>query len=307
MTATQQIPDPLRSLALYDGSPTLHVVRTAVGDKEMFTLKHEPMPCPPIPEAPRRVQAGRRAHTIHTLSDLLKYVKGATISGAEHPIAFYTSDGVSCVLDDDSEEEREVIQCTLEQHHQFRQWNAVFGNQMPHVVFVNFLRTHNSAIDGSAEYLIGKYASLRGELVHDADDYLDMQSGSATFTVKTRKRGGIGEQEQEIDDVPTEFRISVKILADDEEPTELRVMVRMTGGPGASIVFTPMVENLDEIVDEHIDARLAAFAESAEFMCIRGVYREQAWSEPLLPKSVVTLLEHQTKMLAAANGLKPSP
>ena len=67
--------DALLQLTQPNSSPTLTILREAVGDNESFTLKHTPMECPAVPELARRVPAGRRAHALETLTDLKHYIE----------------------------------------------------------------------------------------------------------------------------------------------------------------------------------------------------------------------------------------
>lgn len=293
--------DPLHTFSIPDPSPSLSVLRSFTSDRERFEIEHKPMAAPPLPEPPPKVRAGRRSHRIDTLTDLLKYIERADAN--DSAAAFYSTALVSCVIDEESKEEREVLTCTLARHPEFVRWSKVFGQKLHHVAFVNFLRLNTSAINAAqanrAEYLVGVFASLRGELVHDADDYLDMQRAAVTLTVKRKKRGGVGEDMQEVSDVPTEFQIAVKVLPDDPEPTLLRILVRFTGDIGSPINATMLVENLEEQIDTHIDNRLQAFAADAGFLCVRGAYEEKPWSEPTLPKSVIELMKSQTEMIEA--------
>lgn len=295
---SQHPPDALMQMVKVNPSPTLTILREAVENKEEFTLRHEPMQCPPLPELAKRVPAGRRSHCITTLTDLAQYVDHVKETDpAASPIAFYTPAGVSVVLNEASQNEKEVVTCTLERHHRFQAWAERFGEPMSQLGILNLLREHGDCVDGEAEYLINIYSALSGTLVHDAEEYLSRQSQAAAFTVK--RKGRSGEVEQEVDDVPTEFTISVPILADDAEETPINVLVRMSGAAGARIVFTLTGHNLAETESAHIENRLKDFAASAGFLCLRGAYREQPWSEPTLPKSVHQLMELQTSMIKA--------
>lgn len=298
--------DALRRLMTPDASPALTVLRAITADKETFTLKHESMAAPPMPPPPEIVRAGKRVHRIHTLTGLLAYIGRLDMPTEEKPVAFYTEDGVTLVLDEVAKEEKETIVCTLARSNEFVLWEALLGSQLSQVVLVNFLRAHTGALNTAdhtkdqAEALIGIYAALRGVLVHDADEFLDQQMRSAKFTVKHRRGGK--EVQTDVEDVPTEFMVAMKILPDDEGPTFFRVLVRMSGGPGAEIIFHLEIENLGEIIDRHIDDRLEAFAEKAEFLCLRGEYQEEPWKEPQLAASVKALMKAQAELISAMHG-----
>jgi hypothetical protein len=301
---SEQLLDAFRPLSIPDPSPTVTVLREVTDEREQFTIRHEPMACPDVPPQAAKTPAGRRAHQFDTLTDLRRYIDH--LGAGDAAIAFYTDEGVSCVLDEKAKAQKEVVRCSLERHHRFKRWQSALGRPMDLATFLLFLRTHGgSLLDVTQEALIGHFSSLTGTLVHGADEYLDHQSRSVKFTVKRKKRGGTGEEEREVDDVPTQFRISVPILADDDHWTELLVLVRMTGGPGAEIEFTLLIENLGELVADHIDSRLRDFADAAGFLCLRGQYREEPWAEPQLPRSVAELMQAQGQVIAAMHGHSP--
>lgn len=295
--------DALARLRLPDPSPMLTILRAATEKGEQFTLKHEAMDCPKIPPAPERIKGGRRAHAIETLTDLKRYVAKAA-TNTEGPICFYSDAGASVVLDHLSDEEKEVIRCTLERHPQFEKWCGLSGSEMTHAQFMQLLREHGECAIGDTEteyaFLVATFASLTGTLTHDADEYLDNQARSANFIVKRKTRGGATEgTETEIPNVPTEFNLRIPVLMDDTEKLECKVLVRMTGAQGGGITFTLIFAGFEEAVTEHINKRLQEFADSAGFLCVRGQYIEQPWSQPKLPESIMQLMELQTKALQA--------
>lgn len=303
---TETLTDALTDLR--PTSPSLAICKEATEDCKTFQITHSAMGVPDVPRAPDRVRAGRRAHRIATLKDLGQYVEKFGQDETDDQggsVAFYTDEFVSVVLDEGGVLETETIICTMERSLAFRRWDAACSRSLNQTQLLSLLRANARSIrdaGGDAEALIGTYSHLRGTLIHDAAEFMDWQSRSATFAVKQKR--GRTEKDIEIEDVPTEFRIAIPILRDDDDLTQFTVQVRMTGGEGAEIAFDLTMLECDELVSDHIDVRLADFAKEASFLCVRGENHRVDWTEAPMPKALVTLMEQQTKMLAASNTVR---
>ena len=287
-------------------SPTLTVMRDMTKDRDTFKVSHQPMAAPLTPEHPKLVRAGKRRHVLHSLKDALGYMEAFKGQGA--PAAFYTTEQVSIVMDESAEKEREIISVNLERHPAFSEWFNCLGREMSHDEFMTFIRSHRLEIGSaneSSDFLIGTYASIRGELVHDSDEYMDEQHRAVTFTVSRRIRGG-KENQAKVEDVPTEFAITVRILRDDAFPTSITLSVKMTGSTGNGVRFTLLADGLSSIVDRHIDSRIEEWVNLADFPAFNGVCAYEKWAEAEFPQSVRTLMHLQATMIAASKGVDPS-
>lgn len=297
--------DALVEITRPDPSPTLTVLRRLTGEREEITIRRDPMKSPELPPVPARIEAGRRAHTISTLTHLARFVE---VSEAQNALAFYNPSEVAVVLDRTSNQEQEVVTCSLARHPSFARVTSMLGKPMNQPTLLRYLRANERAInfreDGQAEYMVGIFASLTGTLVHDSDEFLDMQRRCATFTVRRKGRGNQPQQDREVGDVPTQFRLRTMILLDDSEPTEFVVQVHMRGSEGAEIGFELTIENLEDLVTEHVDERLQDFERMASFPCLAGTFHMQPWAEQKLPRSISELMELQTRQMAAVAGRK---
>lgn len=297
--------DPLQVLSIPNASPGLQLIREATAEPGTFSIKHEPMACPPIPPAPEPINRLRRNHNIQTLSDLRKFaalVKGENAA----PVAFYTEEGVNLVLDETGEKECETILCSLNRHPDFKAWAAICGKQMTVPAFVDFLRSNSESIklaldsDGEYDNMLGVYSALTGTLVSDIDDQELFKGQAVSFIVRRKKRGA--ETDTEVDGIPTSFDIKLAVLLDDEELVDFTVRVKFAPGQGGSILITMVIDSMEAIVSRHIDQRLKDFANSAGFMCVRGKPCYVPWSEPKLPAAVEKLMQLQTEMIAAMSS-----
>jgi len=299
-------PDALARILVPDASPQLTVLRKMTDQKEEFTIKHEPMASPAMPPKPEKVESGRRAHIFHGLNDLRRYLDATLGQEVGKAVAFYTNTGVSVVLDETSKVEKEIVTCNLQRHLQCQRWMNIIGKKMKQPEFLTFLRLNRAVvINEGGDHVLAEFSSLSGTLVHDAEHFLDHSSRSQAFTVKKKKRGTTATEEQSVE-VSTEFKIAIKILADDAEPTELTILVQMDGAADAEIVFSLHIDNFHEVVEEHLNYRLEEFASTAQgsFKVMRGEYKEAAWSEQTFPKSIESLMEAQTEMIKAIAGVE---
>jgi hypothetical protein len=301
-------PDPIHLIAMPAPSPALTVLRDACpdGKGEQFTLRHEPMAAPTMPDAPGRIDARKRCHRIATLTDLLAYHEKTTAAEAD-AIAFYSVDGVTLVMDDTAETERETVFCTLDRSIPFRNLRNALNRHHDHEGLLNLFRFLRRYAPAESPHeittLIDFYASIRGELIHDSDEYLDRKAKSATFTVKQKRRGG-KEKEVTVEDVPVAFRVEVPILPDDVKPTMIEIEIDASAGSDGGIMFRLQAFDLPTLESEHIDRRLQEFADDATAMeqpllTIRGEFNEVDWIEPKLPESIGELMSRQAEQLQA--------
>lgn len=289
--------DVLGLLGIPDPSPALTILRKATEKGEEFTLRHEAMAAPPAPPHPERVPAGRRAHWIETLTGLREYLYHIP-EAEDRMVGFYTNEGLEVVIDETSCLQREIVRCSLARSTVFRDFRFLLGDSegLNQASMLTFLKTFEQEIVES-DTLIAAFSSLRGTLVHDADEFLDQKARSARFTVMQRKRGV--EKETETENVPTRFTIALRILPDDPETTALEVLVDMDGMAGGGIEFSLICPTLTRTVDDHIEKRLADFVTEAGFLCVRGQYREIPWDEFRLPSSIADLMDRQREMIRA--------
>ena len=257
-------------------------------------------------DAPRLQGTGVARHKIATLIHLLAYVKPRKGEGT---VAFYTTDGVRVVLDE-GEEQHRLVDCTLQRSHRFMAWWGIATKSarepVSQVEFVHFLRRNSLAIaeassEEETQLLVGAFESLRGTLVHDAEEHRATKSRTASFTVRRTKRAG-QSTDLEVEDVPMGFEVSLPILADDAECKLFSVSLDVVGGEGAEPRFRIELDDAADIITDHIESRLGQFAAEAGFLCVRGTYETIQPAELGLPKQAAEFLEMQAKLLAAQAG-----
>ncbi len=302
-TTAAQPMDTARAVLAGELVGGIALARKELDGREAVTVVHLAMESPDIPPQAEPVPAGRRAHEIATLTDLAAYM---ATRKCEATVGFYSRERVDVIINENSRSEFETVECSLDKHPSFSRWLGICEKPITQETLLKFLRLNRQSIGSgpldqmTADFVTGAYASLKGELVHEADEFLDRKSRSATFTV--RRRSGNATKDIELQDIPTEFPILVKLLQDDDKPTPLKVLVDMKGGPGAQVVFTLSIESIDEILDDHVMERLSGFSTMAGFLCVAGKMDVQPWTEARLPIAVDRLMQLQAAQMAASNG-----
>lgn len=223
-------------------------------------------------------------------------------------VAFYTDEGVSVIIDEASPLEVEVISCTLERSPSFGRWEAATEQSITQRELLHLLRAERYSINGGGEFdadqLIATFSSLRGELTHDAEEFLDTKSRTSKFTVRRKVAGKRDPEDLDVDDVPTQFSIRLPLLLDDAEPQHRTLMVclNINGTAGAEPVFSVSLECLQEICDEHIEMRLRDFAAQAGFLCVRGTLLMEPRKTAQLDDAMKHVLEWHRACIAAGAG-----
>lgn len=305
--ATEDRPDAVAVLMKPTPSAILELAREQLDEKTQGLRITQVLRAPESVPLPVHRSAGLRRHRIGTLTHLATYVGKRVKSGDDGAIGFYTPKQVAVVLgESELSKEHDVVTCDLERSPEFVRWTEACGVKLSQAGLVAFLRANRSAIaegpgGGMLDVagLIATFQSLRGELVHDAEEFLDAKSMSVSFTLRRKSRKAAGEEIQ-VDAVPTEFPVRLAILADDAVPTEFRVLVHVSGAEGAQPIFVLELESLEETVSRHLELRLRSFEASAGFPCVRGDYRMEQPQEQPFPAAVARFMELHAKLVEAA-------
>lgn len=274
-------------------------------------------------DAPRIQKSGVACHQIQTLTDLLRYVAPLK---RERTVGFYTPEQVRIVLDE-TEEQHQLIDCTLARSNRFLAWYSAAQRSaesgLAQSALVRFIRQQSKSIDDGLAYfrahyegdpegrdipddmtarlLVSVFECLRGTLTHDAAESRMAKSRAVSFSVKTVRRGGRTE-EVTVNDVPTSFPLLLPILADDRQPTLVWCSLEVVGAEGAEPRFRIELEDIADVLANHLESRLGEFAAEAGFTCVRGTYRMAQPAELGLPKQAAEFLDKHAKLIAAQAG-----